>query len=289
MSDIPDPIFSNDYTVLKECRHGFFLYNRNDTFIGRSLDIYGEWCEGELVALFQVVQPGHVVIDVGANIGTHTVPLAKKVTETGMTLAFEPQRQAFNYLTANLVVNNLLNVATFQNAVSDTAGVLHLPWRDPRLAFNFGGVKLEESSEGEPVDVLTLDHFGLERVNLIKVDVEGMERKVLEGAAATIKRARPVLFVETTTVNHREVIEILRDYRYDCWWHIATYYNGDNFFHNPEDVFSDIHPESNLLCFPREESARIDGMEKVAGGDDTWQKAIERIRERRSDIGRIDT
>ena len=281
MPDIPDPLFTNDYTVLKECRHGFFLYNRNDTFIGRSLDIYGEWCEGELVALFQIVQPGQVVIDVGANIGTHTVPLAKKVTQSGLVLAFEPQRQAFNYLTANLVVNNLLHVAAYQKAVGDTEGVLHVPLRDPNLAFNFGAVNLEEETDGEPVDVLTLDHFGLERVNLIKVDVEGMERKVLEGAAATIKRARPVLFVETTTVNHREVIEILRDYRYESWWHIATYYSGDNFFQNPEDVFADIHPESNLLCFPREESARIDGMEKVAGADDTWLKATERIRARR--------
>ena len=86
MPDIPDPIFINEYTALKECRHGFFLYNRNDTFIGRSLDLYGEWCEGELVALFQIVQPGQVVIDVGANIGTHTVPLAKKVTQSGPAL-----------------------------------------------------------------------------------------------------------------------------------------------------------------------------------------------------------
>ena len=147
---MPDtaPIFINDFTALKECRHGFFLYNRNDTFIGRSLDIYGEWCEGELVALFQIVQPGHVVIDVGANIGTHTVPLAKKVTKTGLALAFEPQRQVFNYLTANLVVNNLLHVATFQKAVGDTEGVLHVPLIDPNQAFNFGAVNLEEASEG---------------------------------------------------------------------------------------------------------------------------------------------
>ena len=179
-------------------------------------------------------------------------------------------------------MNNLLHVAAYQKAVGDTEGVLHVPLRDPNLAFNFGAVNLEEETDREPVDVLTLDHFGLERVNLIKVDVEGMERKVLEGAAATIKRARPVLFVETTTVNHREVIEIRRDYRYDSWWHIATYYSGDNFFQNPEDVFADIHPESNLLCFPREESARIDGMEKVAGADDTWMKATERIRARRT-------
>ena len=71
------PIFQNDYTVLKERMHGFFLFNQNDKFIGRSLDICGEWCKGEPATLFQVLEPGHRVNAVGANIGTHTIPLAK--------------------------------------------------------------------------------------------------------------------------------------------------------------------------------------------------------------------
>ena len=108
-----DPIFQNDYTILKECKHGFFLFNKNDNFIGRSLDIYGEWCEGELATLFQVLKPGHLVIDVGANIGTHTIPFANKVTQTGLVLAFEPQRQVFGYLAANVSLNNLLHVVTY--------------------------------------------------------------------------------------------------------------------------------------------------------------------------------
>ncbi len=273
-------IFENDYTVLKECRHGFFLFNKNDNFIGRSLDIYGEWCEGELATLFQVLKPGHFVIDVGANIGTHTIPFARKVTETGLVLAFEPQRQVFNYLGANLQLNNLLHVVPFQKAAGNAAGQVHIPLRDPRIEFNFGGVDVESDQEGEPVDVIELDSLGLERCDMIKIDVEGMERKVIEGAQGTIRKTRPILFVETTTVNHREVIEILRDFRYENWWHIATYYNPENFFENSENVFADIHPESNLLCFPREASVSIDGLEKVQGVDDTWRLALERIRSR---------
>ena len=273
-------IFQNDYTVLKECRHGFFLFNKNDHFIGRSLNIYGEWCEGELVTLLQILVPGQVVVDVGANIGTHTIPFAERVTNTGLVLAFEPQRQVFCYLTANVQLNNLLNVVTFQNALSNSPGEVLIPLRDPRLKFNFGAVNAEESPEGEPVDVLELDNLNLERCNLIKIDVEGMERKVIEGAGKTIRRTRPVLFVETTTVNSREVIEILRDFRYKSWWHIAAYYSPENFFENRENVFSDIHPESNLLCFPTESAVSIDGLEKVQDVDDTWELALERVRSR---------
>ena len=57
--------------AMKHCRHGTFLYNTNDGFIGRALDLYGQWCEGELELLGQVVQPGDVVLDVD-EVSTHT-------------------------------------------------------------------------------------------------------------------------------------------------------------------------------------------------------------------------
>ena len=212
-------ILQNGYTTLKRCRHGLFVFNQNDSFIGRSLDLCGEWCEAEVAALCQVLAPGQVVVDVGANVGTHTIPLANKVTSTGMVLAFEPQRQVFNYLTANIAINNLLHVATFQTALGKHPSTAYLPLFNPLEVMNFGAVNAEGFEEGEPVEVVALDSFNLERCHLIKIDVEGMEAKVLEGAQATIKRSRPILFVETTTVNHREVISKIEDYNYTGWWH----------------------------------------------------------------------
>jgi len=73
--------FTNRYMTLKNCRYGPMIFNRNDAVIGRSLDLYGEWCEAEMETLGQLMRPGNFMLDVGANIGTHTVFFAKKVEE----------------------------------------------------------------------------------------------------------------------------------------------------------------------------------------------------------------
>src|SRR5262245_11832458 len=69
------------YNVLKNCRHGSLLYNRNDQYIGRSLDLYGEYCEARVETVRQLLKPGDVVVDVGAYIGHNTVFLARAVGE----------------------------------------------------------------------------------------------------------------------------------------------------------------------------------------------------------------
>lgn len=78
-------------SVTRKCRHGTFLFNRNDTFVGRSLELYGEWCEAEIELLAQVVKPGDVVLDVGANIGTHAVPFCQWALKTSQSEALQNQ------------------------------------------------------------------------------------------------------------------------------------------------------------------------------------------------------
>jgi len=77
---------------LKSCRHGDMIFNVHDQHIGRSLDLYGEWAESELELLALFIKPGDVVVDVGANIGTHAVFFAQRAGATGLVYAFEPQR-----------------------------------------------------------------------------------------------------------------------------------------------------------------------------------------------------
>jgi FkbM family methyltransferase len=262
--------------AVKKCRHGMMMYNVNDAFIGRSLDLYGEWCDDEAFVLSHILSAGDVVVDVGANIGTHTVFFAQKVSAIGLVIAFEPQRLVFQTLCGNVALNGLTNVITFQAAVGATRGQLTFPPIDPSVQFNFGAVSGTQGGAGEIVDVVPLDELTLPRCTLLKVDVEGMEARVIEGAKDTIARCRPALFLENDTVDRsREVLEAVESIGYKAYWHIASSYSAKNFFGNAENVFGRYEPEANILCVPKE--SPFTGLPPVEGLGDDWKKAVERI------------
>ncbi len=73
MANEKDTLINQRHMRMKQCRHGVMLYNINDMYVGRSLDLYGEFSEGEAAMLGQILRPGMVVCDIGANIGCHTV------------------------------------------------------------------------------------------------------------------------------------------------------------------------------------------------------------------------
>src|SRR6478672_202977 len=118
------------------------LYNIHDMYIGRSLDLYGEYSEGEVEVFRQIVQPGHVVVEVGANLGAHTVFLSQQVGQKGVVVAFEPQRIVYQTLCANLALNNLPNVFALQQAAGSRPGGIKIPPVDYWHENNFGGLAL---------------------------------------------------------------------------------------------------------------------------------------------------
>src|SRR4051812_49892110 len=82
-------------TGTKDCRHGKLSYLLNDAYIGRSLDVYGEYSEGELELFHQLLRPGDVAVDAGANIGAVTVGMARLFGPGGAGVALEPPRTHF--------------------------------------------------------------------------------------------------------------------------------------------------------------------------------------------------
>lgn len=271
-------IYEHDYVAMRKCKHGVFLYNTHDLFISKSLDSYGEWCEGEIDVLSQLIKPGDVVIDVGANIGTHTVFFSKQVTNQGCVFAFEPQRIIFQNLCANLSLNALVNVIAKQQGIGKQKGTILLPIFEPHRDYNFGAINILGHSQGEMVEITTIDDLHLRRCNLIKVDVEGMECDVLEGAKDTISKYRPVLFVENNELDSSTaIISMIDSLDYVSYWHICGYFNPNNFFHNTDNLFKTYRPEANLLCFHRSCKLNIKGLQKVSGIDDNWQKILKRL------------
>ena len=81
-----------DFNRVQQSRYGRMLFNANDTYVGTSIEAYGEYSEGEVQLFRQILRPGDVVVDAGANIGAHTLFFARAVSPGGAVFAFEPQR-----------------------------------------------------------------------------------------------------------------------------------------------------------------------------------------------------
>lgn len=276
MSKPPKPVFHNGNILIKQCKHGYFAYNQFDNTVGRSLDCYGEWCDEELDLLKEIINPGDTILDVGAYIGTHTVFFAKEVGPLGKVLAFEPQRSSFQMLCTNLTLNAIYNTHCFQVGLSDEQSQLKLPVVDPYEGRNYGGIPIEGYSEGETLALVPIDLLDLKQCNQIKIDVEGMEEKVLKGGAKTIERCRPILYIENNTVEgSKGILQTLKDFEYSCWWHFIPYYNPKNFFGSEENIFSHFKRpcEANIACFPKELKVSPKNLIPVKDVHDNWKKA----------------
>jgi len=246
------------------------MFLPNDLYAGRSLDLYGEYSEGETVLFHEIVRPGMVIVEAGANIGGHTVCLSEAVGANGLVYAFEPQRVIFQMLCGNVALNRQRNVVARQAALGSKPGCLGVPPVDYTQENNFGGVSLGAEAFGEGVEVVTLDALRLPRCDFIKIDVEGMEEEVLQGAAATLAAHNPVLYVE----NDREgksasLIAWLMEHGYRLYWHLPALFNPENYFSEQRNVFGNT-VSVNMLCIPASSDAVMNNLHPIRSPHDTW-------------------
>lgn len=239
-----------DFNALTPTRWGTMLYHRHDHYIGQSLERYGEFSPDEAAMLVSLAEPGHYVIDGGANQGAFTIPLAQKVGMEGSVYAFEPQRLTYQVLCANAAINSLANVFALQAALGAVQSVATIPLLDPRLPYHSGGVRAAEAGQGERVPVLTIDGLNLPRLDLLKLDIEGHERAALRGAVRTIADHRPVLYVENDKPEHfLLLISDIRALGYRLYWHFTYLYRANNWKQEADNLFPGTM-SSNMLCLP---------------------------------------
>ncbi len=264
------------FNHLVEARHGYVLYNVNDWYIGRSVEHYGEWSPGETALFDQLCRPGHYVVDVGAHIGTHTLTFARRVGEQGRVFAFEPQRMVAQVLAANVALNSLTNVHTYHLGVGAEAGVRRLSDIDYSRKGNFGGASLDAlvRPDGDPrakyrVAVVRLDDFyDQPRLDLVKIDVQGMEADVLRGAGALIGRHRPVIYAENDYAQKSaELVGLIRSHGYRLFWHRPPLYSPDNFAESTRNIFEGRVVSLNMLCVHAEARLEVRGLEEITDDD----------------------
>mmetsp|Transcript_21765 Transcript_21765/g.61790 ORF Transcript_21765/g.61790 Transcript_21765/m.61790 type:complete len:439 (-) Transcript_21765:54-1370(-) len=190
----------------------FFVAPALDINVGNAVRQLGTFDLGQSYALQTLCKRGDVVLDIGANVGGFTVPLAERVGPSGEVHAFEPFRKVYQHLNANVALNGLANVYTYNLAlgVEEKTMEVHTPdlttWNfpsamrvaeqyDPQDAVVKANLRYEPRRERitiRPLD--SIDFAG--RVRLIKIDVEFMELQVVLGGLETIRRHRPVMWVE---------------------------------------------------------------------------------------------
>lgn len=237
--------------ILKKCKYGQMIINRRDSWVGDSLDVYGEWSEGEIALIREHVKEGDVVLDIGANIGSHTIPLSQMVGNKGCVLAFEPERGNFYTLCGNVALNNCENVVCFQQGVSNFNGTIKVPFINSVHMTNFGSLELDKDYSKIPhyvVPAIKLDDLGLARCDFIKMDIEGMERLALEGGEEMIKKFKPVMYIED---DREDKSRALREYivrlGYKIEEHNVPLFNGTNFRGERHNVFGGC-VSRNVLC-----------------------------------------
>ena len=257
------------FNRLRVCKYGLMLYNINDQYVGHSFELYGEFSEGEADLFKQVIRPGDTVLDVGANIGAHTLLFARLAGEHGSVWAFEPQRVPFQTLCANMALNNISNARCFNLAVGECSDTIHVPHIDPHRHGNFGGVGLGKFEHGDLIRVVRLDDMEIPHCRFVKIDVEGMELGVLRGATALLERLKPALYVENDRKEHRdELIRYIDSLGYTMYWHRPPLYNRKNILGNKENVFEGL-VSVNMLCLHKESKQVISGLNQVEIPNDT--------------------
>lgn len=152
----------------------------------------GKPWEPHVVALLREhVRPGTTALDVGAYVGAHAVTMAKLVGPEGRVYAFEPQKKIYRELRQNLALNGLANAVALRFALGAAPGVIEM---DAPRPGNVGGTAI--GSGGDRAELRTLDSFGFRNVSVVKIDVEGFEGPVIDGARETLSRCKPVIILE---------------------------------------------------------------------------------------------
>lgn len=288
----PVPGIPADALLTMPCKHGTYTLLKQDSFIGWSLAEYGEWTEFEVDLMSKLPLEGKTVLDVGANIGTHTLPLSKLVGPKGSVIALEPQPVFMALLERNIQQNGRGNVvvgnlaAGNRNGEVEIAGLPKLGANEP--AFNMGGVPLSDGDKwGQPThgEMIKIDSMALESCALIKIDAEGMEIDILRGAKETIERCEPFLYIEANGDDCTEIAALLEEIGYAAFWSIGPYFNFDNFRRSSKNVwekeYPGLIPSTNMLAMPVTnsfvtEAFRI-GMIPFMSAQDNWKKALDRM------------
>jgi FkbM family methyltransferase len=240
---VPEP--KDTYTEILKTAYGIMLCPRYDT--NQTAALRGGYALDharimQFQSLLEHKRPGAVFVDVGCNVGTFSFalqPICAKV------FCFEAQRIIYNMVCGSIALNGWQNVFATNVALSDKIEKIEVPQFDYNKPCSFGSIEFDRPEQrehllqerryslsgAETVPTAPLDYFQFPRLDILKIDVEGMELKVISGGWQTITTHRPIIYIEHTKSNRRVLAKRFEELNYELED------TGDDFFCTPRSNY----------------------------------------------------
>ena len=171
-----------------------------DDWIQQNIYFLGTYEAAELKLLNQHLSENSTFIDIGANFGLYTLSAAEKISDTGKIICFEPFPENFQALTKNITRNKLSMITAENMAIGDQRGMLKLYYQPSENNLGMVSATHLENSKVHEVEVLSLDDYlenrDVDKIDFIKIDVEGFEYRVLFGMKKTLATYSPKILIE---------------------------------------------------------------------------------------------
>ncbi len=229
-------------------RHGEIWFYDNDEYVGRSLYNYGEFSKDECKKILELANkskdPHGICLDIGANVGV----IAQMLDKDGFNvIAFEPQRAIYALLEKNF------SGMCYNVALGESRDTTIMPAFDYEQKGNYSDVACDTRNDRGyvKVPIRTLDSFDIKNVCFIKMDVEGFELKVLRGGLTTIKRDKPIMYIEDAHAsNSSKLRSFIQSLGYTIEEHSPKLFSEDNYFHSKKNIWEGVHVRRNIICRP---------------------------------------
>lgn len=239
-------------------KYGEILTMPNDFFVGQALNTYGEYSFHEAEMFKNHVKPGHIVLDIGAQLGAHSLEFCELVGKNGQVIAIEPQKIFMQIINMNKNLLGLDQLNVLETALSSKEETLYLPKVDYQRVGNFGSLQTYKTNTSQPsekllartIDEIVFNDLKLDLVNFIKMDIEGMELEALSGASKTISTYRPILFIEVDRLeNSEKIIHLIQNLGYKTEIFETVLFNENNYNGVKTNIFGQAGTR-NLLAIP---------------------------------------
>ena len=221
---------------------GHKVYYNLNTDIGRKIYFGEQFEKYELFLCRDYLSENSIVLDIGANIGLHSLYFSK-IAHNGLIIALEPSPKTYNLLTKN--VYNMKNIVPINIAISDKAQILNFYEAEDDAYSSLKDTKRKRICDVHPVLVFSIDQLlseiQLAHIDLIKIDVEGFEHNVIKGMDKTIEKFRPIIFCEiykgkNSNLAPEETVDLICDQKYSAFivsnGKLIEYHGHDDRFYN---------------------------------------------------------